>query len=117
MSEAKAEESGEDIAGLVKIETRTLRSVKVLAAILGFFVISVFGSGWMAFAQVRTEAREAAQDATAGLATEQAALKANVKDLREEVADVKSEVRELRKDLRALFPRLPAIDGGQDGGR
>lgn len=95
----------------------TLTDVRVLLALLVGLTVSIFGGGWVAMAQVREQAKEAAQEATSGLATEQKALKANVDDMRAEVADVKAEVRELRKDLRALFPRLPGLDGGQDGGR
>lgn len=92
---------------------KTLTDVRWLLVIGLGSVLGVFGTGWKAMAQVREEAKDAATEATAGLSTEQAALKANVRDLREEVADVKAEVRELRKDLRLLFPKLPAPDGGR----
>lgn len=95
----------------------TLTDVRVLLALFVGLIVTIFGGGWVAMAQVRTEAKDAAQESTSGLATELKALKANVDDLRAENADTKAEVRELRKDLRALFPRLPALDGGQDGGR
>lgn len=90
-----------------------LGDVKLLVGVVGFLVVTIFGGGWVALAQVRDAGHEAAREQTAGITTEQAALKANVRDLREEVADVKSEVRELRRDLRTLFPRLPEIDGGR----
>jgi cell division protein FtsB len=91
----------------------TLTDVRVVMGLVAFFAVTLPGGGWLALAQVRTEAKDAASEQTAGLSTEQAALKANVKDLREEVADVKAEVRELRKDLRLLFPKLPPTDAGR----
>lgn len=106
-----SEESGESL-----LDTRTRKTLTDVRLLLGIGVallVSVFGGGWVALAQVRTEAKDAAIEETHGLATEQKALKANVDDMRNEVADLKAEVRELRKDLRQLFPRLPAMDGGQ----
>lgn len=98
---------------LEQLARSLLGDVKLLVGVVGFLIITVFGGGWVALAQVRDAGAEAAKEQTAGVAVEQAALKANVRDLREEVADVKAEVRELRKDLRALFPRLPELDGGR----
>jgi len=92
---------------------KTLSDVRILLGVAAFFIVTMFGGGWAAMAQVRDEAKDAAKTETAGITTEQAALKANVRDLREEVADVKAEVRELRKDLRLLFPKLPATDAGR----
>ena len=96
---------------------RTLGDVRWLLVLVVGGLVTVTTGGWAAYAQVQSAARDAAKAEVAGLGTEQAALKSNVSDLRAEVADVKSEVRELRKDLRALFPRLPAMDAGADGGR
>lgn len=97
---------------------RVLTDVRALLAISVGLVVSIFGGGWVALAKVRTEARDAAQEATAGLETEQRALQqrveslqSHVADLRDETLDVRAEVRALRRDLRILFPRLPA-DGG-----
>ena len=92
---------------------KTLADVRWLMVLAVGSVVALFGGGWKAFAQVREEAKDAAVEQTAGLATEQKALKANVDDLRSEVSDLKSEVRELRKDLRVIFPKLPAPDGGR----
>lgn len=106
-----AEESGESL--LDSRTRKTLTDVRLLLGIGAALLVSVFGGGWVALGQVRTEAKDAAVDATHGLATEQKALKANVDDMRNELSDLKAEVRELRKDLRVVFPRLPAMDGGQ----
>lgn len=96
---------------------KTLSDVRLLLVVGFGSIITVFGGGWAAFAQVRTEAQETAQTAakseTAGIRTEQEAQKRALAELGAEVSDTRAEVRELRKDLRRLFPTLPAMtDGG-----
>jgi len=95
---------------------KTLTDVRALLGLGVALLVSIFGGGWAAFAQVRSEAKDAAAETTAGLQTEQKALKANVDDLRSEVADLKGEVRGLRRDLRILFPLLPDA-GSKDAGQ
>ena len=111
--------SGPDVsASLEERTSKTLADVRWLLVLVGGTLVTVFGGGWAAFAQVRHEAQEVAQTAakteTAGIRTEQEAQKHSLAELREEVADTRAEVRELRKDLRRVFPSLPAI--ARDGG-
>ena len=98
---------------------KTLSDVRIILGALAGVAIGLFGGGWAAFAQVREVARDEARNVTAGIGEEQKALQHSVAELRGDVADAreenrdtKAEVRGLRTDLRAIFPKLPAMDGG-----
>lgn len=100
------------------IEERTKKTLADVRWLLGLGVgsiVAIFAAGASTLAQAQDAGRAAAKEETAGIATEQAALKANVKDLREEVADVKAELRGVRQDLRMFQKgqKLPDLDGGR----
>lgn len=105
------------------LDKRTRETVTDLRWLLGLGVggiVAVFAAGASGLARAQDAGREAAKAETAGLAVDQAALKANVRDLRDEVGDVKTEVREMRTELRELrnalqvaLPKMPAPDGGR----
>ena len=101
---------------------KTLTDVRWLLALALGGIASVAVATVSTITYAQEAGAKAAKVETAGLATEQAALKENVRDLRAEVADVKtevretrSEIRELRKALQVALPKMPSAD--TDGGR
>lgn len=92
---------------------RTLGDVRLLLAAVGFVIVTVFGGGWVALAQVRQEAQREATEATKSLDTRVTTVESAQKSTAADVKDLKDEVRGLRSDLRRLFPALPPMDGGQ----
>jgi len=92
---------------------RTLGDVRLLLAAVGFVIVTVFGGGWVALAQVRQTAKDEAAETSKALDTRVSAVEEQQKATAADVKDLKDEVRGLRKDLRRLFPALPPMDGGQ----
>lgn len=99
---------------------KVLGDVRIIIGLLSASVVAVFLSGWSAFAQVqrtaREEAKRAAQEETAGIRTEQAALRYVVEEVRkgqastnQEVRAVNEAVRDVQRDMRRVFPSLPPL--------
>lgn len=75
-----------------KLEQRvrlTLTDVRILITLVIAGLVAVFGGGWAAFAQVRVEAREAAQEVVASIPARQARVEADLAEVRKDVAEVK----------------------------
>lgn len=119
------DEEGDGLDPVLDKRTRkTLADVRWLLALGIGSVVAVFGSGWAAYGQVRSEAAAEVQPVVAEQkrqAAEQAALKAKAEEQDKRMANVERMTVETNATLKLVAMRLGVtpitLEPAKDGGR